>query len=78
MTQFVFLFGDTIFRNWRDGSIVKNSCSSCRRPKCSSQYPFWVAYNFLLLSFRGSDALYLPSWAPAFTSMHTQHINKNK
>lgn len=38
----IFLFGP-IFAVLRDGSSLKSTDCSCKRPKCCSQYPFGAA-----------------------------------
>ncbi|XP_076411065.1 bromodomain-containing protein 8 isoform X6 [Peromyscus maniculatus bairdii] len=64
---------------WRDGSAVKNTCYSCRRPKFVSQHPYPEAHNHLYLSSRESDTLFWPPLAlHSCTQKHTELQNKNK
>ena len=39
---------------WGDGSVVKSNYYSDRGPEFSSQHPYQVAYNYLLLQVQKS------------------------
>jgi hypothetical protein len=62
-------------RGWRDGSVVKHTGCSCRRPGFSFQV-YMAAHNF---SSRRSNDLFLPPKARV-VSIHTptQNINTHK
>lgn len=49
-------------RNWRNGSVVKGVCWSCRGSQCDSQHPCWGAHNGPWLRFLGM----WPFWESAY------------
>lgn len=60
--------------SWRDDSVVKSACCSCRGPRLSSHHPLGTACNSI---FKSSWALW-PVQAPAHTypEAHTLVIKK--
>jgi hypothetical protein len=48
----------TWLRGWRDGAVVKSTCSSCRGPRFNSQHKHSVINYNLKLQFQASDALF--------------------
>lgn len=70
-TLFQMVRKDFWGRDWKDGSVVKSICYSCKGPRVICQHPQGASQPFVCNStFRGSNSIFWPPWAPNTLVVH--------